>query len=391
MRWPGSWKDPALLALLKDTAIDYLLLEQGADSGPIAREAARLGIAAGGVPPAVRVIEGDWPGIPSMRGNAEAGPTGVPWVDSNGWKVRLEAALHPGATIWVDARPKDGQGSPLLAAADAAAHGGAWIVTLDDSTAAAIARKEQRAMARWNELGMATTRLAAHSAWNDYRPRAVIGVVSDFTGGNEFVSRELLNLLARANQQYRIVLKGAPPDWKGLRALLYADAAAPDAPLRRAMLDYVQAGGLLIAGPQWGAPQGAPAREPEHPRYDVRALGKGRLAIARSEPGDPYILANDSVVLMSHRYELLRFWNGGAVGSYLAASPDGSRTVAHLLFYADWGPRDASVWSALPYRSAALWTLDRAESRPLDVHPVKNGVELYLPPLNRYAAIELEG
>ena len=391
MRWPASWKDPAALALLKGTAIDYLLIEPSADLGPIAAEAAKLGVAAGGVPPGVRVIEGEWPGIQHSRdGGASAGPTGVPWVDSNGWKVRLEAALHPGVTIWVSAAPKAREGSYLLAAADAASHGGQWIVTLDDDFAAAIAKKNAAALARWQNLGAATARLAVHSAWYDYPARAVIGVVSDFTGADEFLSQELLNLLARTNQQYRILVKSAPADFKGLRALLYADAAAPDPPLRRAMLGFVQSGGLMIAGPSWGAAEGTAVRDLEHPRYDVRALGKGRIAIARAGADDPYLLANDSVVLVSHRYDLLRFWNAGAVGSYLTASPDGSRSVAHLLFYADRGPTDASLRIAGRYRSAMLWTLDRDEPRRLEAHPDKDGVELHLPLVNQYAAIELE-
>jgi hypothetical protein len=72
----------------------------------------------------------------------------------------------------------------------------------------------------------------------------------------------------------------------------------------------VSAGGLLITGPKWGVPPGMPATE-EHPRYAARTLGKGRLAIAKADPDDPYVLASDSALLISHRYELLRFWNGG--------------------------------------------------------------------------------
>jgi hypothetical protein len=32
MRWPAAWKDPSTLDLLKGTAIDYLLIEEGARS-----------------------------------------------------------------------------------------------------------------------------------------------------------------------------------------------------------------------------------------------------------------------------------------------------------------------------------------------------------------------
>ena len=31
---------------------------------------------------------------------ATAGPAGVAWLDSNGWRIRLESALHPDTESW---------------------------------------------------------------------------------------------------------------------------------------------------------------------------------------------------------------------------------------------------------------------------------------------------
>ena len=63
---------------------------------------------------------------------------------------------------------------------------------------------------------------AARKAWADYVPEAVVGVVSGFSGQNEFLSHELLNLLGRAGQQYRIILKEKASDlsFPGLRAVI---------------------------------------------------------------------------------------------------------------------------------------------------------------------------
>ena len=147
---------------------------------------------------------------------------------------------------------------------------------------------------------------------------------------------------------------------------------------------------MLIAGPQWGPVTGAPAKDQEHPRYDIRVVGKGKVAIAKAEPDDPYTLANDSVLLVSHRYELLRFFNVGSVSSYLTASPDRKSALLHMLLYANRGPEDASVWIVGRYRSAKLWTVDQAEAHRLETVPGREGVELRLPPLSQYAAVELE-
>ncbi len=398
MRWPAAWKSPDTLSLLKDTPINCLLMETGADLGPVADQARRSGLAVNSRQPmGVNVSTGEWPGIQiaARGGGVSAGPTGVPWLNTNGWRVRLETALHPDDEIWIDAPPKGPRLYPdsfAMAFTDAAAFGGRWIVSLDAATAAALAAKEARALDGWKKLIAAAQFFDARRQWADYTPQAVVGVVSDFTGDHEFLASETLNLLARANQQYRVIVKSRISDdsWKGLRAILYVDAEAPLPPLRREIEGLVAGGRMLIAGPQWGPAAGAPAKDQEHPRYDIRVMGKGRLAIAKEEPVDPYTLANDSVLLVSHRYELLRFFNGDAVSSHLAAAPDGKSVLAHMLFYANRGPQDASLWIAGRYRSARLWTVDRAEPRPLEIGIARGGVELHLPPLAQYAAAELE-
>lgn len=399
MRWPATWKDPAAVARLSGTGIDRILLDAGADLGSVAAAAQKAGIVVAdpaASPAGVRIVKGEWPGIQlSQHGGdgSSAGPTGVPWVDSNGWKVRLEAALHPRDAVWVEATPKAPRlatGAYTLAVADAAAHGGRWIVSLDDALAAAIAAGDEQALTRWKELTAATGFFASRAAWAGDTPQAVVGVISTFTGANEFLSHEVLNLLARANQQYRILVKGSSPDYSGLRALLYVDPDPLPPDLHGQMLTFAAAGGLLIVGPKWGGSTGALVHDGEHPRYDIHAAGKGRIAIAKAPPEDPFLLASDSVVLVSHRYELLRFWNCGAVGSFLTASADRKRTLAQLVFYANRGPSDASVRITGRYRSANLWTMESPAPRKLEVHGAGDGIEVHLPAMNQYAAIELE-
>jgi len=399
MRWPAAWKSPEALSLLKDTPINCLVLERGADLGPVADQARRNGLTVtSGQPMGVNLSKGEWPGIQIGSGNGDAvaaGPTGVPWLDSNGWRVRLESALHPDAEIWIDAPPKESRvfaDSFALAFTDSAAFGGRWVIALDNAAAAGIAVRNAPAMEGWKKLVAAARFFDQRKEWADYAPEAVVGVVSDFAGDNQFLSSETLNLLARTNQQYRVILKGATSGelWKGLRAVLYLDAQPPSVELRKQIDTLVQSGKMLIAGPQWGPVAGVPARDQEHPRYNIRLAGKGKLAIAKAELDDPLTLANDSVVLVSHRYELLRFYNAGAVSSYLTASPGRKRVVLHMLFYANRGPEDASVRIAGSYRSARLWTEDRPDPRRLEVQPGRGGVELHLPPLSGYAAAELE-
>jgi hypothetical protein len=324
-------------------------------------------------------------------------------VDSNGWAVRLAAELQPDAAIWIDAPPKPPRLFPQsyqIAVADTAARGGRWLLTLDNDLAGAIAAQKPAALDTWGKIGRATSFFAAHADWANYLPEAVIGVISDFTGANDFLSRELLNLLDRTNEQYRIIVKAkASADrFRGLRALIYADADPPSAELRRQILDFVDAGGMLITGPKWGTPPGSPARSDDHPRYASRNLGKGKVAFAKAEFDEPYLLANDSVVLVSHRYDLLRFWNGGAVGSYFTMTPDRKRAAVQMLFYSERGGNlqrggqgDAiSVRVAGRYRTARMWTLDQTSARAVEMVPQNAGVELHLPLVSGYVSVELE-
>jgi hypothetical protein len=228
---------------------------------------------------------------------------------------------------------------------------------------------------------------AARPAWVEYSAAAVLGVVSDYKGANEFMGQELLNLLARAGMNYRIVGKDRP-DFTGLRALLYADKEAPTPALRKQAMDFVGAGGLLIAAPVWGAPGGKP--EPgAHPRFSVTSVGKGRVAMALAEPDDPWLLANDSVLLVSHRYDLVRCFNSGSFASYYTQSAGGQKALVHLLFYSDRGPGEASVRVAGRYRSARISTVDQPDPKPTPAEFGKDWVEVHLPPVPPYVALEL--
>jgi hypothetical protein len=402
MRWPDAWKDPGVLDLLKGTAIDHLLIGTDAEWQAVRRRAAQDGfqVSAPGAPPAgVEIVKGEWPGVKMMGrggGGAGAGPTGNPWVDSNGWAIRLAAALDPDNAVWVDAAPPGNSfitaGSYLMAVADSAAYGGRWIVSLDNSLAVSLAAGKPDALASWRKLTAAAGFFAAHKAWPGYVPMAVVGVVSDFTGENEFFSQELLNLLARGGQHCRILPKGGITDASlvGLRAAIYADAEPPVAGLRKRILAFVEAGGMLITVPKWGEVPGTPVKNDLNPRYSMRALGKGKVAVAVAGPDDPYLWANESVVMVSHRYDLVRFWNSGAAGSFCTVAPDGRQAVVHLLFYAYRGPDSATVRVAGRYRGARAYTAENPAGIKVEWAMQTDAVEVHLPAVSQYVAVEMD-
>ena len=402
MRWPAAWTDPASLDLVKGSGIDTLLIDNSDQFEPLRAAAARAGLHTAHPDSPLygaTIVKGEWPGVKMSRGSADAsaGPTGVPWVDSNGWVIQLAAARKPGAAIWVEApppkeNPRLSAGSYLTAIADSAASGGRWIISLDDRLAAGLKEQKPDAIATWKTISGATHFFAAHKDWAEFEAEAVIGVVSDFAGPNEFFSQELLNLLSRAGMHFRVIMKkdAAGPAFAGLKALLYADGEPPSDALRKSVLGFVQGGGMLIAAPKWGEVPRAQPRADEHPRYTIRSFGKGRVAVANADPDDPYTMANDAAILVSHRYDLVRFWNGGATGSSYAIAPGRKRAVVHLLFYANRGPDSASVRIAGPFRAVKPYQAGGTPLQPVNVVPQKDAVEVHLPQVAQYVALELE-
>src|SRR5579872_3623384 len=98
LRWPNAWSDPAALDLVRGTAIDCLLIDNSDEFAGVRERAQQAGLRVvhpDTPPPGTIIVKGVWPGIHMGRGtgHADAGPTGEPWIDSNGWLVRLTRAL----------------------------------------------------------------------------------------------------------------------------------------------------------------------------------------------------------------------------------------------------------------------------------------------------------
>jgi hypothetical protein len=361
MRWPAGWSD---LSALADTPIDYVLVDEPDTLRRLAADATARSLSIGfGIhpPSGVELVDGAWGG-------------------SNGWRVSLASARHPDAEVWVEASPAAPRLSPehyLAALADAAANDGRWIIRLDDRLAAGVSAKNPASLGAWKRLSDAA-RFFADWRWSDFAPVASIGALSGFAGDNEY--------LGRVNQPCRFipVARFSPASFAGLKAVLYPDREPPSAPIRAAVMKFAEQGGLVVAGDQWGAP---PTRSEEHPRYVVGRIGKGRIAVAKQAEENPSRLLEDAIVLLSHRHDLVRLWNAAAARATLSASPDRRRALLQLVSYARVG--DVSVWIAGPYRRAQLFTPDSAAPIDLPAARQNDGVEIRLPAIGPYVAIQL--
>jgi hypothetical protein len=417
LRWPSTWGDPALLRLLEGTPFNCLVMEWSAALAPVAaqaraaglslvaigNEAARSAAAAAGLAPAPEslLIASDsvWPGIASQADDAApSGPTANPWIDSNGWFLRLAKVRSPRKTVWLMFAPPGPPQVVLLdsylrAIADAGAWGGRWVVSLDSDLRGGLARGDAKALSFWKAIAAAVAFFEQRRAWSALEPLGVVGVVSDFAGPNETTSQEILNLMGRRSLAYRILETSAaataPLD--GFKALVSVDEGAPAPPLRRKLLAFATRGGLLVVGAAWKQPDAAPTSL-DHPRVDVRRLGQGRLAICKTSPPDPFMIARDVHMLLGRAYDIARFFNLSAFLSQCSASPDRTQEVVQVVSFAIRFPNDlATVWVPGKYASARLWSLGSEGPSPIEMVPENGGASLLLPPVPVYAGIELFG
>ena len=417
LRWPSAWVDPALLGLLEGTPFNCLAMEWSAALAPVAakaraaglslvatgNEAARsAGVAAGlALPPEQLLIAADsvWPGIASVSDGGEpSGPTANPWIDSNGWLLRLAKVRSPEKTVWLMFSPPGAPHVVLLesylrAIADTGTWGGRWVVSLDADLQGGLARGDAKALASWRAIAAAVGFFEQRRAWSALAPLGVVGVVSDFAGPNESNSQEILNLLGRRSLAYRIVetSAAATASLDGFQALISVDEGAPAPLLRRRLLAFANQGGLLVVGAAWNRPEGNPTGM-DHPRMDVRRLGKGRLAISKASPPDPFMIARDVHMLLGRTYDVARFFNLSAFLSHCTASSDRTQELVQIVSFAIRFAGDlATVWVPGKYASARLWSLGSTSPSPIEMVPENGGTSLLLPAVPVYAGIELFG
>jgi len=341
-----------------------------------------------------------WPGVvlPTMTGDTGiGGPTGDPWVDSNGWFVLLARRMAPHRSLWleIDLPPSS---APLTAQsycraiADSRAYGAHWVLALDDATRAGILRAHPQALATWQSIAQTLAFFGDHPEWPAFEPMGVLAVVSDFSGKNLFLSGEALNLLSRRHVQFEILNRrqafAAPVT--GLKAILWADDDQPGSVQLNHLLAFIQAGGLLIAPAYWGPAAIEPRQESWLPGYSIYNLGKGRIAVASGGFSDPYQLARDTHLLVGRQNDLARLFNPGTTGCFTGIGPGRRKQIVHVVNYAERASRFLAVWVNGNPHQASLWSPASQVPRPLDHHPESSGTSFELPEFSVNCVLEIE-
>jgi hypothetical protein len=346
--------------------------------------------------------EAVWPGMRPLKLekgiDAVSGATGRPWLDSNAWYVRLARSLLEPKVLWLSFDPPDTEepvpaDSYLQAIADTEVGGARWVVSLDPSLRLGLSEGRAPARETWARISRGLAFFRKHAAWASCLPVGQIGVVSDYAGANEFLSFELVNLLARRSALYRVLEKGRAPEtpFEGLDAVLYVDEIPPERELVRKLYAFAEGGGTLITPPAWEE-RGVPDEGVGVPRFRVHRYGRGRLAVAREAFADPDLLAEDAELLTSHRHDRVRVFNLGTGQFHYATSGDGRQGVLHALAFPTPYPRgQMTVWFRHPWTGARVWMVGSEDGAPAGRTTVDDGVEFHLPSVPVYCALEMSG
>ena len=347
--------------------------------------------------------ENVWPGLnlQTMNGDtAVAGPTGIPWVNSNAWFSLLARELAPGNILWLDFDPPAASNllhpaAYALAVADSYAYGSRWIISLDDKLRAALPNGNSQAKAVWERLCEAVAFFESHKEWQAFKSQGILVIISDFRGDNAYLGGEVLNLLNRRQVQFRIIERAkSQPALEGLKAILWLDNQKPSAERQAELVDFVQRGGLVIAAAYWGTPEVKPIEKDPSLRYKLYNVGKGQIAVADEGFQDPYQVAVDAHLLVSRRNDPVRLYNPQTTNCHSSGesvSPHKGKRLVQVLNYSSEPAADVALWVNDRVDSARLWQFGAAEARALGGRPASPGTEFDLPPVSVYCALEFEG
>jgi hypothetical protein len=354
--------------------------------------------------PILGVADGIWPGVPQEKAPT-GGPTNLPWVDSNGALLGMARALAPNKDVWIFVEPptkaKLTVANYLLTVADVETYGGHWVISLDDQMRAGLAAKSAQTAADWKKITDTVAFFGQNKTIRTYERMGRLAVMSNFSEPDRAFGEDTLNMFPRLREPFRVISKtqALTASLDGLQGIFFVDQVAPEPKLREKLTAFVKGGGTLFVRSTWPNPEGSPMQlssAEDYLYFNVRQLGKGRLAVAKEENPDTYFSCMDVQNIMSHRGDPARLYNGASMNYFYQVSPRGRQGVIHVLNYSRLpGSANALIFLKSPYRSASFVSPEIAAPVALKWSPLTSayetgGAELSLPLISVYGAVRME-
>lgn len=308
----------------------------------------------GNTPAVVGTYQGLWAGVKlGHEGEAEAAPSGPPWIDTNSGFLRFAKTVAPkGAPVWIANRPPTGQVVSAMryvqAIGDASMAGAHWVISFDDDFSKKLLAHDADAMKTWERMNTVLRFYRQHRELTELPDYSRLAIVQDVDSG-ALVSGSVLDMVSSKHVPAFVV----PPGTLGSSVLPELKLVLNIAPQllteeqKAALRAEARKGAMLINGPpQWKLAL-PPPTEITFTDDQIKQLDEIWSEINRT-------LGRDNFAV--------RVFGAPAMLSNLKATADGSRMVLHLVNFSDY-PVEAITIHALDTFSKASLLVPRGNAK----------------------------
>lgn len=326
--------------------------------------------------------EGVWPGIRLGDGDSlQAGPTGPPWIDTNGGVLRfLRSATD--AAVWMANAPPVGAAlhinSYLTAIADAGAAGARWVVSLDQDFWKRLLARESNALAGWQRISDHLRFFETYRKWSRLKPAGHLAVLQD-TGSGALISGGLLDMIGARHTPVRpIATRALTADrLEGIRVLVDIEPdSVPEH--KRAILNAFKESGNIIITPEPGF------RFPRLPGFQMSLEMLSRTEHERLDGVWKQVTA-----AIGRRNLGARVFNASGMLSTLLKEDGSTRQILFLVNYTDYQAESITVWLPSRIRKARLH-MPGGRVEDLGPYIVEEGWGVDIQRIDTVAALEFE-
>jgi hypothetical protein len=285
---------------------------------------------------------------PQIRGNLVvkrhgvlqvSSPTRKPWIDSNVALVRFEKAYQPGRAplfsfTWDLTDPLEQQQGPraedyALAIAEAGAMHADVILPVHPNLQKHLAEGDQTAWRDWNQV-KAYLSFYSKGGSPESQPVAEVVVVTDHYQS----AYEAMNLLARRNITFRVLLPGEVTAQRLSGSQLVILFSSPDAPAARALQAFSSAGGTVLLVDQHGPAHWERLHAVKASDGTGYKVQRGETIESSQVVGDPDAFARKVRDLLRRQGALIYIWNAVTTLGLAYRAPQRGGMVLQLVNYA---------------------------------------------------------